>query len=129
MKISRHDKLLLFEMEFLALFIIIILGLAFYWLRSRPMFYLITLLIGFVLYFWMLYEEKVYHTSNKHDYFEHTSSYVMLGQTALVLSMLFAYLGILLFLVIILLVISVIMYSVSLSRIILYKAVFRQSSP
>ncbi|MBN2052469.1 hypothetical protein JW756_03120 [Candidatus Woesearchaeota archaeon] len=124
MKISRHDKLLLFEQEFLALVIVIILGFVFYWLKQESLFYLITLLIGFLLYFWMIYEEKIHRDHKKHDYFEHTSSYIILGQTGIALSLLFNYLRID-FLVIITLLISVIMYSVSLSRIILYKMVFR----
>lgn len=125
MKISRHNKILLFEMEFTALVLIIILGFIFYWLKLEPFFYLITLLIGFGLYFWMLVEESIHKTGKKHAYFEHTSSYIILGQTFLVLGLLFLNLKIN-FLVIIFLVLSVIMYSVSLGRIILYKAVFRK---
>jgi len=124
MKISHHDKLLLFEEEFLALVLIIILGFVFYWLRQERLFYLITILISFIFYFWMIYEERVHKTGKKHDYFAHTSSYVMIGQTTFVLSFLSLFLNIQ-FLVIIFLVISVIMYSISLSRIILYKLVFR----
>jgi hypothetical protein len=124
MRIGHHDKLLLFEMEFLALLLIIVLGFLFNYLRAEPLFYLITLLIGFVIYFWMIMEENIHKTGKKHNYFEHTSSYIMLGQTALVLSLLFLHFNIA-FLIIIFLVISVIMYSVSLSRIILYKAVFK----
>ena len=123
MKISKHDKLILFEMEFLALVLVIILGVIFYLLKYEPLLYLITLLIGFAFYFWMLYEENIHKTGRKHKYFEHTSSYIMLGQTALVLGLLFLHLKII-FLIIIFLVISIIMYSVSLSRAILYKAVF-----
>lgn len=124
MKIGHYDKLLLFEMEFLALLLIIVLGFLFNYLRAEPLFYLITLLIGFVFYFWMVMEENIHKTGKKHNYFEHTSSYIMLGQTALVLSLLFLHFNTA-FLIIIFLVISVIMYSVSLSRIILYKAVFK----
>ena len=124
MRISRHNKILLVEQEFLALLLIIILGVVFHFLKFSPFFYLITLLIGFVFYFWMLYEEKIHKTGKKHTYFEHTSSYIMIGQTALVLGLLFLHLKIH-FLIIISLVISVIMYSVSLSRILLFKAVFK----
>ena len=125
MKLSRHDKILLFEQEFLALILIIILGVIFYSLKFNSFFYLITLLIGFAFYFWMLYEEKVHKTGKKHAYFEHTSSYIMLGQTSLVLGLLFLNLKVQ-FLIIIFLVISVIMYSVSLSRILLFKAMFKK---
>ena len=125
MKIGREDKLLLFEMEFLALALIIIMGFAFYLLRQKPLFYLITLLIGFAFYFWMLLEENVHKTLKKHAYFEHTSSYIIVGQAALVFGLLFQTLGID-FLIIMFLIISVIMYSVSLSRIILYRLVFKQ---
>jgi uncharacterized membrane protein YjjP (DUF1212 family) len=125
MKISGQDKLLLFEMEFLALALIIILGFAFYWLRQKPFFYLTTLLIGFAFYFWMLLEENVHKTLKKHAYFEHTSSYIIIGQASLVLGLLFQNLSID-FLIIMFLIISVIMYSVSLSRVILYKVVFKK---
>ncbi len=124
MKISRHNKYLLFENEFLTLLLIIVLSFVFYSLKTKPLFYFITLLIGFALYFWMIYEEKVYRIGKKHSYFEHTSSYIVIGQATLVLSFLFAYLFVD-FLVIICMIISVIMYSIALSRIILYKAVFR----
>ena len=123
MKISRHDKLLLFEMEFLSLLIIIILGYIFYLLMYEPLFYLIILLLGFGFYFWMLFEENLHKRGRKHNYFEHTSSYVMIAQTALVLGLLFLHLKVN-FLIIIFLVISVIMYSVGLGRMLLYKAVF-----
>ena len=125
MKISRHDKMLLFEMEFTALVLIIILGFIFYWLKLEPLFYLVTLLLGFGFYFWMLIEENVHKTGKKHAYFEHTSSYIMIGQTALVLGLLFLHLKVS-FLIIIFFVLSIIMYSVSLSRVILYKAVFNK---
>ena len=124
MKISRHNKYLLFEQEFLTLLLIIVLSYVFYSLKTKALFYFITLLIGFALYFWMIYEEKVYRIGKKHSYFEHTSSYIVIGQATLVLSFLFAYLFVD-FLVIICMIISVIMYSIALSRIILYKAVFR----
>jgi len=124
MKISRHDKLLLFEQEFLTLLLIIVLGFVFYWYKLNTMFYIITLLIGFLFYFWMIYEENVHKTGKKRNYFEHTSSYIMIGHAALVLGLLSLHLRIN-FMIIIFLVISVIMYSVSLSRIILYKLVFR----
>jgi len=125
MKLSRHDKLLLLEQEFLALLLIIILGVIFYSYKLNTFFYLITLLVGFVFYFWMVYEEKIHRTGKKHAYFEHTSSYIMLAQTALVLGLLFLHLKIH-FLIIIFLVISVIMYGVSLSRILLFKVVFKR---
>lgn len=125
MKISRHDKLLLFEMELVALVMIIILGYVFYMLMYAPLLYLIVLLLGFAFYFWMVYEEKIHKKGKKHAYFEHTSSYVMLGQTGLVLSLFFLQVNIN-FLLVIFMVISVIMYSVALSRVILYKAVFRK---
>ena len=51
MKISRHDKLLLFEMELVALVMIIILGYVFYMLMYAPLLYLIVLLLGFAFYF------------------------------------------------------------------------------
>ncbi|KYK27244.1 hypothetical protein AYK26_04250 [Euryarchaeota archaeon SM23-78] len=125
MKISRHDKLLLLEQEIVALLLIIILGAIFYFYQNNPYFYLITLLVGFVFYFWMLYEENIHKTGKKHVYFEHTSSYIILAQTALVLALLFKNLAID-YLIIIFMVISVIMYSVSLTRILLYKAVFKK---
>lgn len=125
MKISRQDKFLLFEQEFLTLLLIVVLGYVFYSFKTKPLFYFITLLTGFVLYFWMLFEEKINKNIKRHDYFEHTSSYITLAQATLVLSFLFAYLF-KDFLVIICMIISVIMYSISLSRIILYKAVFRK---
>jgi hypothetical protein len=124
MKIGKQDKLLLFEQEFLALVFMIILGFVFYLFKLSTMLYILTLLIGFVIYFWMLVEENIHKTGKKHSYFEHTSSFVMLGQTALALGLLSLHFNID-FLIIIFLVISVIMYSVSLSRIILYKWVFK----
>ena len=124
MKISRQDKYLLFEQEFLTFLLIVVLGYLFYSLKTKPLFYFITLLIGFVLYYWMIFEEKLNKNMKKHDYFEHTSSYIIIGQITLILSFLFAYLFVD-FLVIICMILSVIMYSYSLSRIILYKAVFR----
>jgi len=124
MKISRHNKFLLFEQEFLAFFLIIVLSYVFYTLKTKALFYFITLLIGFVLYFWMIYEERIFRIGKKHSYFEHTSSYIVIGQVTLLLSFLFAYLFID-FLVIICMVISVIMYSIALSRIILFKGIFK----
>lgn len=123
MKIGRHNKILLFELELVTFLFIIFLGYVFYLYQYNPLFYLTSLLIGFVLYFWMLVEESIHKTGKKHDYFEHTSSYLMLGQTFLVLGLLFLHLKTQ-FLIFIFLVLSVIMYSVSLSRIILYKLVF-----
>jgi hypothetical protein len=126
MKISRQDKMLLFEMEFLALAVIIILGFVFYKLRNQQFFYFTTLLLGFAFYFWMLYEENAHKGVKKHDYFEHTSTYIIIGQSALVLGLLFQSLKVNLgYLVIVSLVLAVIMYSVSLSRVILYKGVFK----
>lgn len=125
MKVGRHDKLILIEQEFLALLLIIILGGLFFALRSSLLFYLITLLIGFALFFWMMFEEKIHKRGKKHVYFEHTSSYVMIAQTALVLGLLFLHLNIA-YLKFIFLIISVIMYSVSITRITLYKLVFRR---
>jgi len=124
MKISKHDKLLLFEQEFLTLLLIIVLGFIFNFYKLKTMFYIVTLLIGFVIYFWMIYEENVHLTGKKHNYFEHTSSYIMIGHAALVLGLLSLHLRIN-YLIIIFLVISVIMYSVSLSRILTYKVAFR----
>jgi hypothetical protein len=123
MKISRHDKRLLVEMEFLSLLLIIVLGIVFLSALGNWVFYLVALLIGFVLFFWMVYEEQIHKTGKKHVYFEHTSSYIMLGQTSLVLALLFIKLKAD-FLSVIFMVISVIMYSVSLSRILMYKAAF-----
>jgi hypothetical protein len=125
MRISRYNKFLLFELEFLTLLLIVVLGYTFYSLKTKPLFYFITLLVGFVLYYWMIFEEKVYRIGKKYNYFEHTSSYITIGQATLVLSFLFAYLFVN-FLVIMCMIISVIMYSIALSRIILYKAVFRK---
>ena len=125
MRISRHNKLLLFEQEFTSLAFIVILSLVFYWFKSNLLFYLIALLAGFLIYFWMLYEEKIHKKGRKHAYFEHTSSYVLLGQTSLVLGLLFLYFNVR-FLIIIFFVISVIMYSIALSRIVLYKVVFKK---
>ena len=124
MKISRQDKQLLFEQEIVALLCIIVLGYIFNALKENLMFYLVALGLGFLVYFWMVHEENIHITGKKHQYFEHTSSYVMLGQTTLALGLLSLHFNIE-FLIIIFLVISVIMYSVSLSRIILYKWVFK----
>lgn len=125
MKISRHDRQVLFEQELVALLLIIIFGSIFYALMFKYVFYLVTLLIGFVFYFWMLYEEKIHRTGKKHAYFEHTSSYIMVAQATLVLGLLFLHINVH-FLTIIFMVISIIMYSVSLSRIIMFKAVFKK---
>jgi hypothetical protein len=73
----------------------------------------------------MIYEEDVHKTGKKHDYFEHTSSFLMIAQTAVALELLslkFSFD----FLTYMFMVIAVIMYSVSLSRIILFKAVFNK---
>ena len=126
MRISVHDKAILFEQEFLALLLIIGLGIIFNIFKSNPFFYLIALALGFTLYFWMIYEEDVHRTGKKHIYFEHTSSYVMVAQTALSLELLFMHFKMSEFLIIIFLIISVVMYSVSLSRVILYKFLFRE---
>ena len=83
-----------------------------------------TLLAGFALYFWMAFEERIYSTGKKHAYFEHTSSYIMLGQTALAIQLV-SYVSYWRFLFVMSMVISVVMYSVALSRIILFKLVFR----
>ncbi|MBU1198565.1 MAG: hypothetical protein KKF46_02590 [Nanoarchaeota archaeon] len=125
MRITKHDKFLLFEQELVALIFIIILGFVFYWFKFHIFFYLVTLLIGFILFFWMIFEEKIHKTGKKHSYFEHTSSYIMVAQTVLVLGLLFLYLDVK-YLIIIFLVISVIMYSIGLSRIILFKTVFKK---
>jgi len=123
MRISHHDKLLLFEMEFASLVFIIILSFLFYAYRGRALFYIITLIAGFILYFWMLLEENVHKTGKQHAYFEYTSSYIIMGQAALALGLLSYYFQVQ-FLIIVLLAISVIMYSISLSRILLFKIVF-----
>lgn len=125
MKISRHDKAALFEMEFLALMLIIIFGFVFNTLMMSPWFYFITLAIGFVLYFWMIHEEEVHKTGKKHVYFEHTSSYIMVAQTCIALELLSVHFGLSKFLIMIFMIISVIFYSVSISRIVLYKLLFR----
>ena len=125
MKLTKQDKLLLFEQEFTAAVLIIILSVAFYTLNSSLMFYLITMLIGFALYFWMVYEEKIHKSGKKHDYFEHTSSYLMLGQALLVLALLFVFIDVK-FLSLIFMILSVIMYGVSLSRIIMFKVIYKK---
>ena len=125
MRISVHNKSILFEQEFLALLLIVCLGLVFNILKYSPVFYLVALAIGFALYFWMIHEEDVHRTGKKHAYFEHTSSYIMVAQTALALELLCMHFKISEFLIMIFLIISVIMYSVSLSRIILYKFLFK----
>jgi hypothetical protein len=123
MKISSKDKRLLFEQEFLALMFIIILSLLFNYLRTEWFFYLAALALGFVLYMWMIHEEEIHTTGKKHVYFEHTSSYIMMAQTALALQLLFMHLNMEI-LMYVFLPLSVIMYGVSLSRIFLYKIVF-----
>jgi hypothetical protein len=124
MKLSKHDKLMLFEQEFLTLFFILGLGALFHFLQAKTAFYLIALNLGFVLYFWMVYEENVHTTGVKHEYFEHTSSYIMIGQTALALQLASLEMS-WNFPAMLFMVISVIMYSVSLSRIFLFKVIFR----
>jgi hypothetical protein len=125
MKISKNDKVLLFEQEFLTLIIVCLLSVAFhFWINSIG-FYLLTILVGFILYFWMLYEEKIHLTGMKHTYFEHTSSFLMVAQTALALQFVSRGFDWQLF-VVLFMVVSVIMYSLSLARIILFKFVFRQ---
>jgi hypothetical protein len=126
MKISAKDKAVLFEQEFLALLLIIGLGFLFNELIYSPWFYLVTLAIGFALYFWMIHEEDVHRTGKKHAYFEHTSSYIMVGQTALALLLFCLHFNMKGFLSLIFVIISVVMYGVSLSRIILYKFLFRK---
>jgi hypothetical protein len=124
MKISRHDKVLLFEQEFVMLVLVAILGLAFHFWQQTSTFYFFALLAGFLLYFWMIWEEHVHTTGMKHSYFEHTSSFIMIAQTALALqlaSRIFQWE----FFTIIFMVIGVIMYSLSLSRIVLFKVVFK----
>ena len=123
MRVSKHDKMLLFEQEFLTLLMVVLLGFVFHFFQNYVMFYLVTLVVGFVLYFWMVYEEKIHTHGKKHDYFEHTSSYLMIAQTSVALELVSKQFGWEYF-TIIFLVIAVIMYSVSLSRILLFKAVF-----
>jgi hypothetical protein len=123
MRVSRHDKILLFEQEFLTLLLLILLGFGFHFFQNYAVFYLVTFLIGFALYFWMVYEEKIHTTGKKHAYFEHTSSYIMIAQTAVALQLVSKHFQ-WEFFTIMCLVIAVIMYSVSLSRIFLFKAVF-----
>ncbi len=124
MRITKHDKLSLFKTEVVALIIIIILGVIFNLLKENLFFYLITLLIGFCLYFWMLVEEKIHKFGKKNIYFEYTSSYIILGQTFLTLGLLFLSMNIK-FISLVSFFISIIMYGVSSSRIILYKIVFK----
>ncbi|MBN2459151.1 hypothetical protein JXB28_02610 [Candidatus Woesearchaeota archaeon] len=123
MKISRHDKVLLLEREILALLLLIIISIVFYSYRYNISFYMLLLASGFAFYFWMLYEERIHKTGKKHSYFEHTSSYIMLAQSAVALGLLFMLMG-LDFLMFTFNIISVVMYSVSLSNMILYKIVF-----
>lgn len=128
MKISRHNKAILFEMEFLALMLIIVLGLVFDALMNSLWFYFITLSLGFITYFWMIYEEEVHNIGRKHIYFEHTSSYIMVAQTGLALVLLALHFALSRFIIIMPLLISVIFYSVSISRIVMYKALFRNNT-
>ncbi|MBN2142053.1 hypothetical protein JW711_01865 [Candidatus Woesearchaeota archaeon] len=124
MKIGRHNKMLLFEQEFLTLLLIVILGLVSYYFNDTVEYYFFTLGLGFILYFWMTHEEKVHITGKKHEYFEHTSSFVMIAQTAVAAQLV----GILKhwsYVAIISSVISIVMYSLTLSRIVLFKAVFQ----
>jgi lipoprotein signal peptidase len=121
MKVSKHDKILLFEQEFLTLLFLIILGVTFNYFQNYVAFYFISLLVGFALYFWMVYD--IHTTGKKHEYFEHTSSFLMIAQTGVALELVGKYYG-WHFFTIICLIVAVIMYSVSLSRIFLFKAVF-----
>jgi hypothetical protein len=102
---------------------VIFLGITFFFLQFHAYFYFAALVIGFIAYFWMIYEERIHSSGLKHDYFEHTSSYLMIAQTCLALQLLSRAMG-WHFLVIMFMVIAVIMYSISVSRIVLYKAVF-----
>ena len=124
MRIAKHDKTLLFEQEFVALICIAVLGFVFHTYQKENLFYFITLAVGFIFYFWMMEEEKIHKTGKKHEYFEHTSSYIMIAQTALAL-MLTSSVLVWPFWMMIAMIVSVIMYSVALSRIILYKIVFK----
>jgi hypothetical protein len=123
MKISRHDKVLLMEQEILGLLFLIILSIIFYSYRNNVSFYMLLLALGFAFYFWMVYEERIHQTGKKHSYFEHTSSYIILGQCAIALGLLFMLLELDL-IMFFFNVVSVIMYSVSLSRMLLYKVAF-----
>ena len=124
MKISHQDKVLLFEQEMTTLLFILLLGLLFHFMQLNYIFYLTTLIVGFGLYFWMLYEEKIHITGSKQVYFEHTSSYLMIAQTTFALQLVSINIG-WKFLTIIFMIAAVIMYSVALSRIILFKLVFK----
>ncbi|MBN1792272.1 hypothetical protein JW826_01150 [Candidatus Woesearchaeota archaeon] len=124
MKVGKHDKMLLFEQEFLTLILIVLLGLLSYSMRAKPEYYIGTLGLGFAVYFWMIHEEKVHTSGKKHDYFAHTSSYIMIAQTAIAIQLL-SYFFSWAYAFLISSVISVLMYSVALSRIILFKVVFK----
>jgi hypothetical protein len=134
MKLSANDRMLSFEQEFLALLLVIVLAFVFSSVMDVLFFYLAVLAIGFVLYFWMVHEEEIFRTGKKHIYFEHTSSYLMVAQTALALELLamnFTQVSAspwISFLAFVCMIISVIMYSVSLSRIFLFKLVFKSQS-
>lgn len=124
MRRSNQDKTLLFEQEFVALVLMLTLGYLSHLLNENVTFYFWTFLVGFVLYFWMVYEEDVHATGEKHVYFEHTSSYIMIAQTALALQLV-SYFMDWSYLYVIMMVVSVVMFSVALSRIILFKVVFK----
>jgi hypothetical protein len=123
MKITKHDKMLLFEQEFVMFILIIILGVLFHVWQRYIMFYLVALLAGFLLYFWMLFEEGIHKSAKKHNYLEHTSSFLMIAQTTLALQLVSALFG-WNFISFICMIIAVITYSLSLTRILLFKAVF-----
>jgi len=124
MRRSNQDKTLLFEQEFVALLLMLTLGYLSHLLNENVTFYFWTFLVGFALYFWMVYEEGIHATGAKHAYFEHTSSYIMIAQTALALQLV-SYFMSWAYLYIILMVISIVMFSVALSRILLFKLVFK----
>ena len=124
MKLSRHDKVLLFEQEFATLFFMVLLGLLFHFQQYNGAFYLLALNVGFIFYFWMVHEENVHSSGEKHRYFEHTSSFIMVGQTALALQLVSLVLGIS-YLFLLCMIVSVIMYSIALARIALFKVVFK----
>ena len=125
MKVSSENKMLLFEQEFTTFLFIVVLSTLTYLFQSYSLFYFLALAFGFMMYFWMLYEENVYSSGQKHEYFEHTSSFIMIGQTALALSILAMQFN-WQFVHMLALAISIIMLSVSLSRILLFKIVFNK---
>jgi hypothetical protein len=124
MKMSKASKILLIEMEVLSLLFIIILSVIYNAFYKYTLFYLLNFLLGFAFYFLMIYEEKIHKkNAKKHDYFEHTSSFIMIAQTGLGLGFLFVvwknnFLAILFF------IIAIIMQSVSISRMLLFKKFF-----